>query len=396
MPPGGMICYVRARREGRQIHRVHNMVEKTISEKLKRIGICLEYGVQETFPAFAAAHTGERILLLADRNTRRYAEELMLPDAQLCLFDEEEPVPDEGVCDRAVEGAKRCDYVLAVGSGTLNDTAKYAALMTGKRSGVLATAPSMDGYASPVAAIMKGGFKVSEAAHVPADILIDPAILADAPQQMIAAGAGDILGKYTCLTDWRLAQYHTGEAVNEEAFSDMLGAVQKFAASVDDIARREKSGVEKLTDALIISGLAMAEAGNSRPASGAEHHISHHLEMWFVAQKKRVPLHGIKVGLGTLVSAYLYEALERDGVTFRGDDKTYLAAKAIPSVPELRATLERLGAPVRFSALGISRELFRETIAKAHTVRPRYTILTLLEELGLTGRYIPQLEREFY
>ena len=372
------------------------MVSELVKKKLQKMGVTLEYAEGGTFPQFAMAHVNDKILLLADRNTRGYAEGLALLDAKLCYIDEDEPVPDEKVCGKAVEEANSCDYVLAVGSGTLNDTAKYAALMTGKRSGVLATAPSMDGYASPVAAIMKDGFKVSEAARVPSDILVDPAILADAPQQMIAAGAGDILGKYTCLTDWRLAQYHTGEAVNEGAFSDMLDAVQKFAASVEDIAHRERSGVEKLTDALIISGLAMAEAGNSRPASGAEHHISHYLEMWFVAQKKRVPLHGIKVGLGTLVSAYLYEALERDGVAFKGDAQTYLAAKAIPSVQELRATLEKLGAPVRFSALGISRELFRETIAKAHTVRPRYTILTLLEELGLTGRYIPQLEELFY
>ena len=372
------------------------MVDPVILQKLKAMGVTLEYAKGGTFPQFAAAHMNERVLLLADRNTRRYAEGLALFDAQLCFIDEDEPVPDERVCARAVEGAKTCDYVLAVGSGTLNDTAKHAALATGKRSGVLATAPSMDGYASPVAAIMKGGFKVSEAARVPSDILVDPAILAHAPQQMIAAGAGDILGKYTCLTDWRLAQYHTGEAVHEEAFSDMLAAVHRFAAAVDDIARREKSGVEKLTDALIISGLAMAEAGNSRPASGAEHHISHYLEMWFVAQKKHVPLHGIKVGLGTLVSAYLYKALEQDGVTFYGDAQTYLAARAIPSVQKLRATLQRLGAPVKFSELGISRELFRETIANAHTVRPRYTVLTLLEELGLTGRYLPQLEEQFY
>lgn len=372
------------------------MVGEPVKSKLKKMGVTLEYAKDGTFPQFAAAHAADKILLLADRNTRRYAEELSLPHTSLCFIDEDEPVPDEAVCGKAVQEARSCDYVLAVGSGTLNDTAKYAALMTGKKSGVLATAPSMDGYASPVAAIMKGGFKVSEAAHVPSDILVDPAILAAAPQEMIAAGAGDILGKYTCLTDWRLAQYHTGEAVDEEAFSDMLDAVQKVSSSVEDIARRDKGGVEKLTDALIISGLAMAEAGNSRPASGAEHHISHYLEMWFVAQKRRVPLHGIKVGLGTLVSAYLYEALERDGVTFKGDAATYLAAKAIPPVQELRTTLQKLGAPVQFSALGISRELFCETIKKAHTVRPRYTILTLLEELGLTERYLPQLEALFY
>ena len=372
------------------------MVSELVLRKLKKMGVTLEYAKGGAFPQFSAAHAGEKLLLLADRNTVGYAQQFAPRGSELCFFDEEEPVPDERMCARAVDAARGCDYILAVGSGTLNDTAKYAALQTGKKSGVLATAPSMDGYASPVAAILKNGFKVSEEAHVPADILVDPTILSAAPQEMIAAGAGDILGKYTCLTDWRLSQFHNGEAVNEEAFSEMLNAVEKFAASVEGIARRDKAGVENLTDALIISGLAMAEAGNSRPASGAEHHISHYLEMWFVAQKMRVPLHGIKVGLGTLVSAYLYEALERDGVTFKGDVQTFRAAKSIPSVGTLRVTLERLGAPVRFSALGISRELFREAIAGAHTVRPRYTVLSLLEELRLTQHYLPELEKAFY
>lgn len=372
------------------------MIDRLTLEKLKNIGIEVEYGSNARFPRFEREHAGQKILLLADKNTLRFAKTLALDNALLCLIDEDEPVPDETVCARAVEGAKACDYILAVGSGTLNDTAKYAALCTGKKSGVFATAPSMDGYASPVAAIMRDGFKVSEAARVPSDILIDPAVLAAAPSELIAAGAGDILGKYTCLTDWRLASFHKGEAVNEEAFSDMLRAVEKFSASVGDIARRGEDGVEKLTDALIISGLAMAEAGNSRPASGAEHHISHYLEMWFVAQKKRVPLHGIKVGLGTLVSACLYRALERDGVSFYGAEETYRAAKLIPSDGELRGVLQKLGAPVRFSALGISRELFRETILRAHTVRPRFTVLTLLEEHGLTRRYLAELEERFY
>ena len=156
--------------------------------RLKNIGIALEYASDGKFPQFAAAHAGETILLLADRNTKKYAEALALPQARLCLIDEDGPVPDERVCARAVEGARECDFVLAVGSGTLNDTAKYAALCTGKKSGVLATAPSIDGYASPVAAILKNGFKVSENAHVPSDILVDPAILAAAPGEMIAAG----------------------------------------------------------------------------------------------------------------------------------------------------------------------------------------------------------------
>ena len=164
------------------------MVSTTVSEKLKNIGIALAYASDGKFPQFAAAHAGETILLLADRNTKKYAEALALPQARLCLIDEEGPVPYERVCARAVEGARERDFALAVGRGTLNNEAKDAALCTGKKSGVLATAPSMDGYASPVAAILKDGFKVSENAHVPSDILVDPAILAAAPGEMIAAG----------------------------------------------------------------------------------------------------------------------------------------------------------------------------------------------------------------
>lgn len=372
------------------------MVEKIVSDKLKGIGIGLEYKTQNGFAEFVKSHYGKKILILCDRNTVRYAEEPDIIGKEICLIDKDEPVPDEEVCRQAIRKAQKVDYILAVGSGTLNDVAKYAALKTNKKSGVLATAPSMDGYASPVAAIMKNGFKVSEAAKPPCDILIDAAILAAAPSEMIAAGAGDILGKYTCLTDWRLAQNHIGEAVNETAFADMLNAVDTSVNATEEIARREKCGIEKLTDALIVSGLAMAEAGNSRPASGAEHHISHYLEMWFVAQKKRVPLHGIKVGLGTLVSAYLYKALEKDGVEFRGDEETYKVSKMIPDVKDLQEKLKKLGAPVRFSELEIDRELFRETIMQAHKVRPRYTILTLIDELGLTKKYLPKLESEFY
>lgn len=372
------------------------MTEKMILDKLKGIGIRLEYKKGEGYPDFCARHRGERICVLCDRNTRPFAEALEIPGKELCFFDEEEPVPDEELCEKAVTAAKDSDFVLAVGSGTLNDTAKFAAKSTGKKSGVLATAPSMDGYASPVAPVMRAGFKVSEAAQVPSDILIDADILCAAPEKMVAAGVGDILGKYTCLTDWRLAQYHIGEKVNEEAFSDMLDAVNKCFDSIAEIAAREKKGIECLTDALIISGLAIAEAGNSRPASGAEHHISHYLEMDFIARKKHVPLHGIKVGLGTLVSAYLYGALERDGGCFSGDRETYAAAAFIPPLHTLEETLTRVGAPVKFSALGIDRELFRRTIREAHTVRQRYTVLSLLEELKLTERYLPELESRFY
>ena len=372
------------------------MTDSAILHKLKKIGVSLEYKTDGGFPEFCSRHRGEKIALLCDRNTLPFAEALEIAEKKICFFDEDEPVPDEKTCEKAVSAAKGCDYVLAVGSGTLNDTAKYAAKTIGKPSGVLVTAPSMDGYASPVVPLIRKGFKMSETARVPAEILIDPDILSAAPKKMIAAGVGDILGKYTALTDWRLAQYHTGEAVNEEAFSDMLAAVDKCFANIGDIAAGGKTGIEYLTDALIISGLAMAEAVNSRPASGAEHHITHYMEMYFIAQNKHGSLHGINVGLGTLVSSHLYAALRRDGVRFAGDEQTYAAADFIPSTERTEETLKRVGAPVKFSALGIDREVFRSAVRKAHTLRQRFTVLSLLEELRLTEHYLPELEERFY
>ena len=45
------------------------------------------------------------------------------------------------------------------------------------------------------------------------------------------------------------------------------------------IASGEPEDCEKLMYALILSGLAMQMVGNSRPASCAEHHLSHLWEM---------------------------------------------------------------------------------------------------------------------
>ena len=41
-----------------------------------------------------------------------------------------------------------CDFIIAVGSGTLNDIGKVLASITDKPYMIVGTAPSMDGFAS--------------------------------------------------------------------------------------------------------------------------------------------------------------------------------------------------------------------------------------------------------
>ena len=63
-------------------------------------------------------------------------------------------------------------------------------------------------------------------------------------------------------------------------------------------------------EGFLVTGLGMAYTGNSRPASGAEHHISHIIEMEPDSYGVHSDgLHGEKVGVGTLLAIADYHRL---------------------------------------------------------------------------------------
>lgn len=300
-----------------------------------RFGINAERKREGGFPVFERQMRGRRVLLVADETTARFlpsVAERAGRNAAACgtlVLPSPEPVADEGAVRAVSDGAEGYDYLLAVGAGTLNDLCKYAGSLTHKPSGVFATAASMDGFTSGVTPLIENGFKITRPAQTVSDILMDFDVLCAAPRMMTGAGVGDILAKYCALTDWRLSSALTGEAVNEEAFSLMYDAVRACDDALPALGRGKPAGVEKLMDALLISGYAMVIAGNSRPASGAEHHMSHYLEMDFLRRGKRIPLHGVKVGLGTMVSLYLYHTLPRRPA-FGGKQSVCAEAEKLP------------------------------------------------------------------
>lgn len=364
--------------------------------------INIEYRHETGFSNFLNKMQDKTVAVMYDVNTKPLAlgflAELSV-NAKETLeisFPDEELVPSEDKCEFAQEIAKKADYLLAVGSGTLNDMAKSISTNLNIPCGVLVTAASMDGYCSKGAALMRGGFKVTDEVHTPADILIDLEIVRNAPKLMTASGFGDIIGKYTCLTDWRMAHAVKGESVNEEAFALMEEARAACLSAFEELTEYKGEAVAKLMNALITAGLSMALCGNSRPASGSEHHISHFLEMDFVRRGEKVPLHGIKVAIGTLISIEIYKYLEEHKIAFQGADEVYKLAKQLPSVDSIKNMLERMGCPIRFSQIGVRRETMEEAIEKAYTVRERYTVLTLAHELGLTKKIKPILMKKYY
>ena len=220
--------------------------------------------------------------------------------------------------------------------------------------------------------------------HTPEDVLIDLDIVCNAPRLMTAAGFGDIIGKYTCLTDWQLSNIINGEPINQEAFSLMEKALADVMDAFDGLTKYEEDAVTKLMNALIVAGTSMAICGNSRPASGSEHHQSHFLEMDFVRRGEKIPMHGIKVAIGTLVSITLYNYLKDNKIRFNDAEKVYELVEKLPSVESLETMLQKMGCPTRFSQIGVRKETMEEMIERAYTVRDRYTILTLIHDLGLT------------
>ena len=202
-----------------------------------------------------------------------------------------------------------CDMLLAVGSGVINDICKVAGRATGRPTAVVGTAPSMDGFASNNAAMEMNHVKVSLYTAVPEGILLDSEILAQAPMRMLWAGLGDMVAKYIAICEWRISHLITDEYYCEDVAALMRAALARIMAVADRIPRRDPDAIAAVAEGLVLAGIGMAYAGISRPASGLEHYFSHMWEMMALERGLPYDLHGIQVGIGTVLTLRIYQKL---------------------------------------------------------------------------------------
>ena len=201
-----------------------------------------------------------------------------------------------------------CDLLLAVGSGTIHDITRYIATDRGLDFVSVPTAASVDGFLSSIAAMTWHGVKRSFPAKPPIALVSDSDVLADAPYALTASGVGDLLGKYTAIFDWRVSHLVTGEYICEQVIALEEAALKEVLSCGDAVAAKDPRAVETVMYGLVLSGLAMQMVGNSRPASGSEHHVSHLIEM-DVITRDNPALHGEKVGVAAALVAGKYHAL---------------------------------------------------------------------------------------
>ena len=275
-------------------------------------------GVICQLPGIIAKYGAKKPFILADVNTFAAAGKAVcdLLDAQgisysRYIFQDKALEPDEkAVGSLMLHYDHSCDLVIGVGSGVINDIGKILSCVTGHRYIIVATAPSMDGYASATSSMARDSLKVSINTRCADVILGDIDILKNAPAHMLKSGLGDMLAKYISIAEWRIAHLITGEYYCAEVAQLIRSALKKCVDNAEGLLKREDAAIRAVFEGLVIGGIAMTYAGVSRPASGVEHYFSHVWDMRGLEFGTPVDLHGIQCAQATLVSAKLYEAVK--------------------------------------------------------------------------------------
>lgn len=290
-----------------------------------------------------------------------YLEEMQrdLPESELYLIDEssfqEAMELAKYICMRDVE------VIIGVGGGKVLDVAKYAGFVGKIPYICVPTTLSNDSLASPVAVLgTEGDARKTLKCAIPAGIVVDVNVIMGAPVSHLQSGIGDTISKYTALYDWKLDAAHRGERVDDFSYllSDM--ALTSLCYN-EEKSLKSKEFIKILTQSLVLGGLAMEIAGNSRPSSGSEHLFCHSLE----ENHKEIQItHGMAVALGSLVSCRL-----------QGRD-------AAP----LERILEAYEMDMNPMNWGITKEIFTDAWLKAaDTRKDRYTVLN---EVKLTAELL--------
>ena len=401
-------------------------------------------GAVYELPNLLKKHGAAKPYILCDRNTYNAAGKLVceiLTEAKITyiihIIDRDHPAPDEKIVGEAMMYCPNdCDSVIAVGGGVINDTCKVVASAKNVPDIIVATAPSMDGFASATSSMERGGLKVSLNTKCPDAVIGDPTILSTAPKHMVASGIGDMLAKYVSLVEWQIAKVIIDEYYCPVVSKMVSGALEVCVISAPLAVEGDKDALCAVMEGLVISGLAMNYAGVSRPASGMEHYISHIIDMRALEFGTPWDLHGIQCGIATLETIRAYEKLakitpnieyalktarefdidkwndhlrERLGrsaeIIITGDlrEKKYDLSKhetrikricekwdeivriisTLPSSAWLEQFMVQIGHPTSFSEIGVTEDDAHEAFIMAKDIRDKYVLGKLMWDMGV-------------
>lgn len=414
--------------------------------------VVVEKGAINRIPEILEKNGFKKPFIVADKNTYKAAGEAVckiLDDNKINyskhVFTKDTLEPDEFAAGSVVmHYDNTCDVILAVGSGVINDTCKILATVSDKKYIIVATAPSMDGYASATSSAAMDGLKISLNTKAPDIIIGDVDILKEAPLHLLKSGLGDMLAKYVSICEWKLAKLIIGEYYCDTVADLVNTALKRCVDNAEGLLARNEDAVKAVFEGLVIGGFAMSYAGISRPASGMEHYISHVWDMRGLSFETPVDTHGVQCAIGTLYTAKLYDMLRgytpdkqkaldyvaafdvnkwydelREFIGGGADamieldkkeqkyDKQKHAARLdfiienwdkiqniineLVSADFVEKILDKIECPKSAEEIGLSKEILPMTIKAAKDIRDKYVLSKLLWDLGILDEFANSL-----
>ena len=355
---------------------------------------------------------------------------------------------DQMVEDLRARLAATPAVAVSVASGSLNDITKLASHRVGRSYLNVCTAASVDGYTSFGAAITVDGIKGTQECPAPRGVIVPLDVMAKAPVRLTATGYGDLIEKIPAGADWIVADELGLDPIDDYVWELVQSPLREALADPRGLVEGKLAAFATLAEELIMSGLAMQVFSSSRPASGGGHYFSHQWEMEGYGRSWDPPLsHGFKVGLGTVAMCALYEkvleldltgldiaarlahwpspaadearvralqpnAVIREACVVQSHAKyvapdqarqrlesirdhwasihTRVSAQVLPA-HVVEQMLAEVGAIHHPSQIQVSLAELRHKYYQAQTLRTRYTILDLLQEVGLLGSLVDSL-----
>ena len=258
-----------------------------VPKKTQHIGVGADQ-VTQVGPWLTEAHPGTQDLVVCDAHTKVAAADAVMGALQaagrqatlhvLEPRDGEDHVvcADEEIAALQAHLAPQTQVnAVAVGAGSVNDIVKMATAKLDRPYQCVATAASMNGYTSAIAAVLSRGVKRTLPAQQAEAVFADVDVLCNAPAYLNLAGFGDLLSKPYSNADWRLSAFVRGVPYEERPAKLLDTAFDALLDASTSIGKAEADGIELLAATIILSGFTMAIAGTSAPASGGEHLVSH-------------------------------------------------------------------------------------------------------------------------
>ena len=326
------------------INNVGALIKKSM---FKKVSICFGDGIEELF--------GDKI-------------QKSLKDSDIDIVNVETiyNINFEEISTKAFELPNDVDALIGVGGGKAIDAVKYMSFLKKIPFISIPTSTSNDGFSSAGASLLVNGRRMSLPAKTPYGIIVDIDVIKGAPEKFIYSGIGDLVSNITALYDWKFEE-ENGKTIVDD-FATMISK-----KAVNSFVRTEFKGIKddlflkELVDSLTLNGISMEIAGDSSPASGAEHLISHALDKFL----DKPELHGIQVGIATYIMAKV-------------QNHRFLRISRI---------LNETGFFEYVKTLKMKKEDFKKAIDMAPSIKPnRYTYIHVKENQELAKKSLIQMK----